>query len=130
MVQSVADKYVQRLLFIGIGGLVVLSLSIIVIPYTSTLGLLTGYLLSFLFVASNFLLIRKIDLENHKKFLTLFIVSITVRFVLVLVGFALVLTYVKIDQILFTVSFIISYILHSVIEIIFINKILENRHAN
>lgn len=130
MLESLVDNYLRRLFSIGIGGLLLLSLFFLLVPPSSTLGMLTGYMLSFLFVASNFLLVRKINLDDQKEFLTLFFVSITLRFILVLICFALVLAYLKIDQILFTVSFIISYILHSIIEIIFINKILENRHEN
>lgn len=91
-------------------------------------GLLAGYLLSFFFVASNFLVVKRLELGEHGRFLKVFFTSLIVRFVLVLVCFVAVLAFLKIDQILFTVSFIIFYIFHSIIEIIFINKILENRH--
>ncbi|MFH5884741.1 hypothetical protein ACG2F4_10560 [Halalkalibaculum sp. DA3122] len=130
MLDTLVDNYLRRLLSIGAAGVVLLAFFFWALPAPSALALVAGYLLSFTFVASNFLLVRKINLDDQKKFLTLFFGSITLRFMLVLVCFALVLAYLKIDQILFTISFIISYILHSVIEIIFINKILENRHEN
>ncbi|MDX1667148.1 MAG: hypothetical protein R3350_07960, partial [Saprospiraceae bacterium] len=88
------------------------------------------HLLSFLFVASHFPLIRKLDLQGHSKFLKHYFISMAARFLAVLACFAAVLLYVHIDQILFTVSFIISYIFHSIIEMILFNKILENRHVN
>ena len=120
--------YFSRTLKIGAVVSALILLTFFVIPLSSFWALLLGYLLSFLFVASNFFVIRQIDTEGQKKFLKHFFGSLVARFVLVLSAFALVLVAIKIDQILFTVSFIISYILHSVIEVIFINKILENEN--
>lgn len=84
-----------------------------------------AYLLSFLFVGSNFFVIRKIYRTKDARFYRHFFVSLAARFVLVLVALVVVLKATKIPQIYFTVSFIISYIFHSVIEIISINKLLE-----
>ena len=84
-----------------------------------------AYLLSYLFVSSNFIAVKNIDLEDHKKFYRIFLISLAVRFVLMIGALIFVLEVIKIHQIFFTVSFIISYIFHSVIEIIFINQILE-----
>lgn len=122
------QTYFSRTLKIGVAVSALILLTFFVIPLSSFWALLLGYMLSFLFVASNFFVIRQIDTEGQKKFLKYFFGSLVARFVLVLTAFALVLVAIKIDQILFTVSFIISYILHSVIEVIFINKILENEN--
>lgn len=84
-----------------------------------------AYLLSYLFVGSNFIAIGKIDLNDHKKFYRFFLISLAARFLFMIAALVFVLEVIKIHQIFFTVSFIISYIFHSVIEIIFINKILE-----
>jgi len=84
-----------------------------------------AYLLSFLFVGSNFFVIKKIYRTKHSRFYRHFFISLATRFVLVLVALVVVLKATKIPQIYFTVSFIISYIFHSVIEIISINKLLE-----
>jgi len=81
--------------------------------------------LSFIFVASNFFVVRHIRKKPHKIFYRRFIISMAVRFIFVLTVLLLVLKVTKFHQIYFTVSFIISYILHSVIEIILINKILQ-----
>lgn len=89
------------------------------------LAAVLAYLLSFLFVSSNFFVIRKIKGSDQSKFYWQFFISIGLRFILILVALVLVLKTIKIHQIYFTVSFIISYIFHSVIEIISINKILE-----
>lgn len=127
LTQVLVKKYLKKLLTLGTAGLLFLSASLFLLSHNAALGIVVGYALSFIFVASNFLIVRKIELKDQNEFLTLFFVSITLRFILVLLCFAVVLTVVKIDQILFTISFIISYIFHSVIEIIFINKVLENR---
>ena len=84
-----------------------------------------AYLLSYLFVASNFIAVRNINLDDHKKFYRIFLISLAVRFALMIGALIFVLEVIKIHQIFFTVSFIISFIFHSVIEIIFINQILE-----
>lgn len=57
--------------------------------------------------------------------MTKFYGALGVRFIVVLVALVVVLETIKIHQIYFTVSFIISYIFHSVIEMILINKLLE-----
>ena len=89
------------------------------------LAVSVGYLLSFLFVGSNFFVIKRIKTEKSSNFITWFYISLGIRFLLVLVALVVILKTIKIHQIYFTVSFIISYIFHSVIEIILINKLLE-----
>lgn len=84
-----------------------------------------AYLLSFLFVGSNFLVMRNLDLNDHARFFRLFGLSLAVRFLLAIAAIALALNIGNNHQIFFTVSFIISYICHSITEIIFLNKILE-----
>ena len=84
-----------------------------------------AYLLSYLFVASNFGVIANVDLDDHKQFYRIFFISIGVRFLFIIGALIFVLGVLKFHQIFFTVSFIISYIFHSVNEIIFLNKILE-----
>lgn len=102
----------------------------LVIPWPPFKAVAFGYLLGVFYVLSNFWVLRRIDHLDQKKFMKLFFVSLAVRFLLVLSAFVGVLLVIKIDQILFTVSFIISYILHSIAEVIFINKTLENANAN
>lgn len=94
-------------------------------PDALPLALSLGYLISFLFVGSNLLVLLRIDIENQQQYNQVFFVSLALRFMLVLAAIIFVLGATKINQIYFTVSFIISYIFHSVIEIILINKILE-----
>lgn len=84
-----------------------------------------AYLLSFLFVASYYPVLRNFRKERHKLFYRRFLTILSLRFVFVLIMLVVILTVTKFHQIYFTVSFIILYILHSVIEIILINKILQ-----
>ncbi len=89
------------------------------------LAVSVGFLLSFLFVGSNFFVIKQIKTEKSANILTRFYLSLGIRFLLVIAALVVILKTIKIHQIYFTVSFIISYIFHSVIEIILINKLLE-----
>ncbi len=89
------------------------------------LAVTVGFVLSFLFVGSNFFVIKRIKTEKSSNFITWFYLSLGVRFLFVLVALVVILKTTKIHEISFTVSFIISYIFHSVIEIILINKLLE-----
>ena len=113
--------------FLGfsVGAFVLLLLMIYIIAGGNLVAGFSAYMLSFLFVGSNFFVIRKIHKAEHSEFYRHFFISLSVRFILVLAGVVLILMTTKIHQIYFTVSFIISYIFHSVIEIISINKILE-----
>lgn len=110
------------------GGVFLLLLALgLMLPEKSLAAVVLGYLLSYLFVLSNFFVVRKMQMDDQGRFLKLFFGALAVRFLVTLLLFAWVLVALKIDQIFFTVSFIISYIFYSIIEIIFINKILENR---
>lgn len=84
-----------------------------------------AYLLSFLFVASYYPVLRNFRNKRHKIFYRRFWTILSLRFVFVIIMLVVILMVTKFHQIYFTVSFIILYILHSVIEIILINKILQ-----
>ena len=90
-------------------------------------AILLGYLLSFFFVGSNYLVVHKTEKWKESDFYRLYFISLAARFVLVITALLVVLLTTKFHQIYFTVSFIISYILHSVIEIISFNKNIRNR---
>ena len=93
--------------------------------YDKITVILGAQLLSLLFVLSNFSVLRNIDKEPHSIFYRRFIRVFAIRFVFVIAALVIVLMLIKFHQIYFTVSFIISYILHSVIEIFSINQILQ-----
>lgn len=104
--------------------IVIFSLSF-VLNWDQFLAVSSAYLLSFSFVVSSTLIVTKFWNSDSSTFLKAFILSIPVRFFVVLVTFILLLVITKIDEIYFTVSFIISYLYHSITETIFINKILR-----
>lgn len=123
--QKVVDTYLLKFVKISL---------LIYVPAAAGLGLTAfpkltpftwAYLLSFTFTGSNFLVMRKIDLNDHSRFVKIFGISLAVRFIAVIGAILYILKTKNSHQIFFTISFIISYICHSVTEIIFLNKILE-----
>lgn len=98
---------------------------LLILPAKYITGWFIGYLLGFLAVLLHlFVVLFTRKLENE-SFLYLYYIGISLRFLIVLTLFTLLLVVTKIDQIAFTISFIISYIPHSVIEIILINKLVD-----
>ncbi len=89
------------------------------------IAVLAGYFLSFIFVISSTLIVQRFWKSDNETFFKAFILSIPFRFFVVLTVFAILLLVTKIDEIYFTVSFIISYLCHSITETIYINKILK-----
>ncbi len=84
-----------------------------------------GTLLSALFILSSAWVLDTFYSANDTDFFHIFFFTLVLRFLGVLSLFAILLVTVKINQILFTVSFIISYLYNSVTETIFINKYLH-----
>lgn len=84
-----------------------------------------GYTLSLLFVLSSFIIIHKFWNSKDTVFFKAFLFSIPIRFFIVLTTFAILIKTTKINEIYFTVSFIISYLCQSITETIFIYKILK-----
>ena len=123
--QSVVDTYFIRFSTFAAGIFAIVTVGIFILAQLSIYPFLCAYLLSYIFVGSNFLVMRKIKLDDNKRFVRIFGISLAVRFLLVLAALVIGLKTINNHQIFFTVSFIISYICHSVIEIIFLNKILQ-----
>lgn len=90
-------------------------------------GLLTGYFLGLLAVLMHYMIIWFTRNLEHELFFMFYYLSVFLRFTAILILFTLLLVLVNIEQISFTLSFIISYIFHSVIEIIFLHKISVHR---
>lgn len=120
---SLADRKLVISTFII--GLFFLSLGIL-LPSENTFGWFAGYLIGLLTVSLHL----GASFFSKKTVLRDFIVSyyfgLFIRFILVLALFVLILILTKIDELSFTVSFIISYILHSVNEVIFLNQKLSD----
>ncbi|MEX2478868.1 MAG: hypothetical protein WD357_10555 [Gracilimonas sp.] len=88
-------------------------------------AVLSGVMLSAIFVSSSAWVFDSFKHVENRLFTQIFFFSIAVRFLLVLALFGILIGVTKIDEFYFTVSFIISYLCQSVTEMIFINKILQ-----
>lgn len=113
----------RKTIFITFSGLLLLLGAVILAPASATVGILYGYLLGVAAVVLHLLTLRFLQRFDSKKFIGGYFASILVRFLLVLSLFVLILLFGKIDQFFFTLSFIISYLFHSVIDLILIQKI-------
>lgn len=99
----------------------------IFLPVHAQTGWMAGYSLGLLAVVLHYamsLLTKHIDDELFVRY---FFVGLAVRFITILGLFVLLIISEKFDQISFTVSFLISYIFHSVIDTILLNKKLTDR---
>lgn len=91
---------------------------------------ITGYLLGVLAVAIHLITSLFTNRKNDVSFFRHYYISLMLRFLIVCMLFILILTMIKIDEFSFTVSFIISYLFHSVTEVIFLNMKLSNQLSN
>lgn len=107
------------------GVLSLLSLFFFIDGTTTGVAVLSGVLLSSVFIASSAWVLDSFGNAETGVFVKIFFFSTAIRFVLILIVFALLIGVTKINEIYFTVSFIISYLCQSVTEMIFINKILQ-----
>ena len=123
------DERYRSILYNFLGISLAVFVAILVVAYITIeahiLAPVVSYLLSFIFVASNLLVLRNFRKLSSNEFYKRFFISLGVRFILVIITFITILVATKIHQIYFTVSFIISYIFHSGIEVISINKLLK-----
>lgn len=88
-------------------------------------AVIAGAMLSSVFVISSGWVLESFQNTDSTLFIKVYIFSIAIRFLVVLLLFGILLGTTKIDEIYFTVSFIISYLCQSVTEMILINKILQ-----
>ncbi|MEX2602631.1 MAG: hypothetical protein WD361_00430 [Gracilimonas sp.] len=105
--------------------LLLLSLGFLGLGEREGVAIVTGVLLSCIFVVSSAWVFDTFSGVENKKFIKIFFSSTAIRFILVLILFSILIGVTKIHEIYFTVSFIISYLCQSVTEMIFINKILQ-----
>ncbi|MEO1023317.1 MAG: hypothetical protein AAFW89_12310 [Bacteroidota bacterium] len=115
----------RKYVLANLTGLVFVILTIFFVERTQFVAILSGFLLSTIFVLSSAWVINFFWDASYKTFIKAFFISLVVRFVLVLALFGVLLGVTKIQEIFFTVSFIISYLCQSVMEMIFINQILK-----
>lgn len=88
-------------------------------------AVIAGVLLSSIFVVSSGWVLESFQNTDGTLFIKVYVFSIVIRFLVVLVLFGILVGTTKIDEIYFTVSFIISYLCQSVTEMILINKFLQ-----
>lgn len=120
-----SNKPLFRKTIITAGISVLISLLFFVGGVQKGVAVLSGTLLSAIFVISSAWILDTFSSTDNRMFVQVFFFSTAIRFVLVLILFGILIGVTKINEIYFTVSFIISYLYNSVTEMIFINKILH-----
>lgn len=97
-------------------------IGIILLPERMQIGWFTGYFLGFTSVIFHLISTKFIEKYSENRILEYYFFTLFIRFIFVCSVFVFLLVATKIDEFSFTVSFIISYILHSVNEVIFLNQ--------
>lgn len=120
----------KKLLKINVLILTILLSGFFFLTVNQAVGLITGFLLSLGSVLVSSWIIESFWEAEFNQFNKIFFFSLFIRFFVVVGVLALLLGVTKIDEIYFTVSFIISYLCHSITEMIFFNKILQKQSSN
>lgn len=120
----------KKLLKINVLILTILLSGFFFLTVNQAAGLITGFLLSLGSVLVSSWIIESFWEAEFNQFNKIFFFSLFIRFFVVVGVLALLLGVTKIDEIYFTVSFIISYLCHSITEMIFFNKILQKQSSN
>lgn len=97
------------------------------LPEDAQMGWGMGYLVGLLAIVLHFVMSFFTKRWSNEHFFLLYTPAMIVRLIIVLVIFIGLLIWEKFDQFSFTVSFLISYICHSAINIILLNKELTDR---
>lgn len=118
---------IKYLLKINLLVLIGIALLFIFLPLGSAVSVLAGFLLGFIFVLTSAWVHDKFLHLEEERFTKLFYRSTLTRFFFVLVFLIIMLSLSKIDEIYFTVSFIISYLYSSVAEMILFNQTLTSK---
>ena len=117
----------NRKIVIGIVAYAVFSLILAYsIPEVSIYSWVTGHLLGLFAVLFHLLSSSYSGKKSGKKFLKTYFWSLFLRFLVVCILFALIIIWTNIEEISFTFSFVISYLYHSVIEVVLLNKKLSD----
>ncbi len=99
----------------------------LLLPFEIGFSIISGYFIAFLFVLSAAWIHNKFFKIDENRFIKLFYRSFFLRLLLVVIVLTIFLSLSKINEIYFTVSFLISYIYNSVAEMILFNKILSKK---
>ncbi|TVR30234.1 MAG: hypothetical protein EA390_08655 [Balneolaceae bacterium] len=99
----------------------------LLLPTHASSGWAAGYLLGFLAVVLHYVMALLTKKISEQYIMRYYFVGLFVRFLIVLGLFLLLITSGKFDHLSFTVSFLISYIFHSKIDMIILNEKLTNQ---
>lgn len=117
----------NRKIVTGISVYAILSLVLAyTVPEVSAYSWITGHLLGLAAVLFHLFSSQFLGKRGGKKFLKTYFWSLFLRFLVVCILFVLIIIWTNIEEISFTFSFVISYLYHSVIEVIFLNKKLSD----
>lgn len=105
--------------------LLIFAIVSFIIPRAHILDVFFGFFLSFIFVFISVVTLDRTWKTSDNTFIKTFWGTMFARFAGIIIVLIIIYGATKIDEIYFTVSFIISYLCHSITEIIFINKILK-----
>jgi len=118
---------IKHLLKINTYILVGIVLLFIFLPLEASVSVLAGFGLGFIFVLTSAWVHSKFLHLEEERFTKFFYRSILIRFFFIVVFLIIILSLSKIDELYFTVSFIISYLYNSVAEMILFNQTLTNK---
>ncbi|GAB5408687.1 MAG: hypothetical protein BalsKO_10520 [Balneolaceae bacterium] len=117
----------NKIVGINIIILLLLSISLLILPVEKAFALFIGFSLSFVSILISAWVLDAFWDREWVIFSKVFFFSLFGRFLSVLIIITILLGIIKIDEIYFTVSFIISYLCNSIIEMILFNKILDKK---
>ncbi len=124
---EITKKPSPRIFYLSILGFAVLSFTIaFLLTDDEKFAWITGYLLGLLAVVVHLLSSLFTKNSSSKQFTNIYYVSLFLRFLIVLLLYSLILLLINFDEFSFTVSFIISYLFHSVNEVILLNRKFSN----
>ena len=121
---------IKKLAKFNIVPLILALISFLFLPLDPAIAIISGLLLSIIFVFSSAWVLDNFWNADSKLFTKVFLFSMAIRFLLVLAALGILLGMTKIDEIYFTVSFIISYLYQSITEMIFFNQLLQIKSSN
>ncbi|TVQ04962.1 MAG: hypothetical protein EA359_04610 [Balneolaceae bacterium] len=116
-----------KIFYISIFCFAVLSLTIaFLLTEDEKIAWITGYMLGLFAVVVHLASSFFSKNSTSKQFTNIYYISLFLRFLIVLLIYALILVLLNFDEFSFTVSFIISYLFHSVNEVILLNRKFSN----
>ncbi len=119
----------KKLIKLDLFLLPVLGILFFLFPLLQWVSLISGILLSGVSIHVSAWVLEAFWDREWDIFNKVFFFSLIGRFFLVVTVLGILLAMTKIDEIYFTVSFIISYLSYSITEMIFFTKILEKKSS-